>query len=171
MSTDALRIREARVSDVPEMLAIYGPIVEHTATSFEVTAPTVDEFAGRVHKYGQDWGWLVAERRGAVVGYAYASPHRERPAYRWSVETSVYVSAAAYRQGIGRSLYLALLPRLAAAGFCNAYAGVTLPNEASVALHRSVGFLPIGVFPSVGRKFDVWHDVAWLHRPLRPLPP
>ena len=117
------------------------------------------------------WAWLVAEDAGQVAGYAYATPHRSRGAYRWSVETSVYVAAAARGQGVGTQLYTALLPVLAEKGYCNAYAGITLPNDASVALHRRVGFQAIGVFRSVGRKFGAWHDVSWWHLPLRAEPP
>ena len=104
------------------------------------------------------------------MGYAYGSMHRERAAYRWSVETSAYVDPGAQRTGIGRALYRALFEALARKGFCNALAGIALPNEPSVAFHRSVGFEPIGVFTKVGRKFGAWHDVAWLQRRLRDSP-
>jgi phosphinothricin acetyltransferase len=96
--------------------------------------------------------------------------HRERAAYRWSAEVSAYVHADAQRQGIGRLLYEALLEELARKGFCNALAGIALPNDASVAFHRSLGFEPVGVFKAVGRKFDAWHDVSWLQRRLRDAP-
>lgn len=165
-----LSIRNATPADAVELLAIYAPYVERTAVSFETSAPSLDEFAERILKYSESWAWLVAQNANQIVGYAYASAHRDRPAYRWSVETSAYVSPAAQRQGIGKQLYMSLLPTLTQKGFCNAYAGITLPNEASIALHLGVGFEPIGVFPSVGRKFNAWHDVAWFHRRLRELP-
>lgn len=117
------------------------------------------------------WRAFVAEEEGQVVGYAYGSSHRERAAYRWSVETTVYVKHMCHRAGIGRALYRDLLPALAQAGFCNAYAGVALPNAASLALHRAVGFKDIGTFPRVGFKQGSWRDVAWLHRSLREQPP
>jgi L-amino acid N-acyltransferase YncA len=167
----ALLLRPANVADVPAMLAIYEPIVQHTAISFELEPPSPAEFEQRLAKYSADWAWIVGEIDGAVVGYAYGSPHRERAAYRWSTETSAYVAEAARRNGVGAALYRALLPRLAARGYCNAYAGIALPNPASVALHQSVGFRPIGVFPSVGRKFGQWHDVGWFHCPLHAAPP
>ncbi|APV50401.1 hypothetical protein BWI17_12265 [Betaproteobacteria bacterium GR16-43] len=160
-------IRPATPADAPSLLAIYRPIVEETATSFELVAPTTDEFAARIAKSLAGWQWLVAEQGGECVGYAYGSSHRERPAYRWSVEVSAYVHPAFHRKGIGRALYARLFDELAAKGFCNALAGVTLPNAASIALHTGVGFEPIGVFRAVGRKFDQWHDVAWFQRPLR----
>jgi L-amino acid N-acyltransferase YncA len=109
--------------------------------------------------------------RTAAQADAYGSSHRERHAYRWSVEVSAYVHPHHHRQGIGRALYLRLFEALAHKGFCNAYAGVALPNDGSVALHRSVGFEPIGVFKAVGHKFGKWHDVAWFQRALRDSPP
>lgn len=169
--TQPLHIRPATESDAAELLAIYRPFVETTAVSFETVAPTVQEFTARIAKALSGWQWLVAERGGHCVGYAYASTHRERRAYRWSVEVSAYVHPQHHRQGVGRALYAPLFDDLARKGFCNAYAGIALPNEGSVALHRSVGFQPIGVFPHVGRKFGHWHDVAWLHRALRDAPP
>jgi L-amino acid N-acyltransferase YncA len=164
-------IRPATVSDASAMLAIYAPIVRETAISFELDPPGLAAFEARVSKYSAGWAWLVAELNGETLGYAYGSPHRERAAYRWSTETSAYVALGARKQGVGTRLYQALLAVLGDRGYCNAYAGVTLPNEASVALHRSVGFSPIGTFPAVGRKFNKWHDVAWFYRGLRQLPP
>lgn len=171
MNPPPLSIRPARPEDAAVLLPIYSPFVEASAISFETDVPTIDEFAARIEKAVSGWQWLVAERNGQCVGYAYGSLHRERPAYRWSVEVSVYLRAGFLRQGIGSALYASLLPDLAAKGFCNAYAGITQPNAGSVALHRRAGFKPIGVFEAVGRKFGQWHDVAWFHRRLRALPP
>lgn len=153
------------------MLAIYAPIVEQTAISFEETPPSPGEFSARLRKYIEGWRVFVAEVEGQLIGYAYGSSHRERAAYRLSVETTVYVSAVHHRCGVGRALYGELLPALAQAGYCNAYAGVALPNEASLALHRAVGFTDIGTFPRVGYKHGVWRDVAWLYKALREHPP
>jgi L-amino acid N-acyltransferase YncA len=164
-------IRRATASDAPALLAIYRPFVESTAVSFETEVPSADAFAARIAHSLAGWEWLVAERDGCCVGYAYAGTHRQRPAYRWSVEVSAYVDPAWQRQGIARQLYLELFDALAEKGFCNAYAGVALPNPGSIALHRSVGFEPIGTFRAVGRKFDRWHDVAWFQRSLRDAPP
>lgn len=164
------RVRPAVLADAPALLAIYRPFVERTAVSFEIQAPTTEEFAARIDKSLAGWAWLVAEEEGRCIGYAYGSSHRARAAYRWSVETTAYVDPGAQRKGIGRALYLALLEELARKGFCNAVAGITLPNEASVAFHRSLGFEPVGVFTAVGRKFGAWHDVAWLQRRLRDSP-
>jgi len=164
-------IRTATAADAAGLLAIYAPFVEHTAVSFETVVPSVEEFAARIEKANSRWAWLVAERERALLGYAYGSTHRERAAYRWSVETSAYVDPRFQRQGLGRGLYLALFDALAGQGYCNAFAGATLPNDASIALHRSLGFEPIGVFKSIGRKFGAWHDVAWMQRRLRDGPP
>lgn len=166
-----MNIRSATEADAPAVLEIYRPFVENTAVSFEMVAPTVDELAARVRKAQTNWEWLVAERDGQILGYAYGSMHRERPGYRWSVEVSAYVDPRHHRQGVGRALYLRLFEILTDKGFCNAYAGITQPNEASVALHRSLGFEPVGIFKSIGRKYGKWQDVAWFHRVLRDSPP
>ena len=166
----SVAIRSAEVADAAALLAIYAPFVARTPVSFETTVPSADEFAARIRRSNSRWAWLVAERAGVVLGYAYGTAHRERAAYRWSVETSAYVDPAHQRQGVGSTLYCALFERLIALGYCNAYAGITLPNPASVALHERLGFQPIGVFRRIGRKFGAWHDVAWLQRPLRDAP-
>ncbi len=169
--TETFTLRPATAVDAPALLAIYRPFVESTAVSFETVVPTAEEFAGRIAKALAGWQWLVAERDGRCIAYAYGGTHRERAAYRFAVEVSAYVHPAAHRQGIGRALYLRLFEDLGGRGYCNAYAGITQPNPASVALHRSVGFEPIGVFRAVGRKFGRWHDVAWFQRSLRATPP
>ena len=168
---DSIIIRQASVSDAPALLAIYAPFVEHTAVSFETAAPTVDEFAGRIAKCLNGWQYLIAERGGRAVGYAYGGVHRERAAYRFSTEVSAYLDPAYHRQGIGRALYTRLFEDLAAKGYCTAFAGVTLPNDASVGMHTALGFEPIGVFRNIGWKYGKWHDVAWLQRTLRTQPP
>lgn len=171
MAADRTRVRVATTADAPSLLEIYRPLVEATAVSFELTPPGVEEFGARIEKALAGWQWLVAERDGRCVGYAYGSSHRERAAYRWSTEVSAYVHPDHQRQSIGRALYVELFEQLARKGFCNAFAGVTLPNDASVALHRGVGFEPIGVFRAIGWKFGRWHDVAWYQRRLRDEPP
>ncbi|MEM6930338.1 MAG: N-acetyltransferase family protein, partial [Myxococcota bacterium] len=114
--------------------------------------------------------WQVLHDQGVVEAYAYASPHRAREAYQWSVEVSAYVAATARRRGHARRLYTVLFDLLALQGFAMAFAGITLPNDASVGLHESLGFEPVGVYPSVGFKHGSWHDVGWWSRPLRRLP-
>jgi L-amino acid N-acyltransferase YncA len=165
-----MKLRDARPEDCEQMLAIYAPFVSDTAVSFELEPPSLAEFSERVSKYQKGWAWLVAEDNGRVLGYAYGSLHRERLAYQWSTEVSVYIAPFAHRRGLGKALYEALFEALAARGFCNAYAIVTLPNAASVGLHESVGFKQVGLFPKIGRKFEQWHDIAWFHKILREEP-
>ena len=160
-------IRTASCADAVVLREIYRPYVETTAISFELEVPTVAEFEQRIEAALQGWSWLVAEVDSEPVGYAYGTAHRARQAYRYSVETSAYVHENHQRRGIARLLYTRLIDELRARGFGNAYAGITLPNDASVAFHRSIGFEPIGVFPKVGRKFGRWHDVAWLYLSLK----
>ena len=159
-------LRRATLADAPACLAIYRPFVETTAVSFEEVVPSVEEFAGRIEDSLSTWTWLVAEHDGRCIGYAYGHSHRARAAYRWSVEVTIYVDSDHRRQGVGRQLYEQLFADLAQLGYCNAFAGITQPNESSMALHRAVGFEYIGTFKSVGRKFDRWHDVAWFQRKL-----
>jgi L-amino acid N-acyltransferase YncA len=164
-------IRLATPSDAAPIAAIYAPAVTDLPTSFELAPPDADEMARRVATTLARTPWLVCERDGAVLGYAYASAHRERAAYRWSVDVSAYVRADARRLGVARALYASLLALLARQGFRNAYAGVTLPNDASVGLHQAVGFTPVGAYRGVGYKLGAWHDVAWFERPLLPRVP
>jgi L-amino acid N-acyltransferase YncA len=166
-----IHIRPAKVGDAPSIAAIYAPYVEHTAISFEERAPAAEDVVARIEKSQSRWQWLVAETDGVLIGYAYGTQHRERPAYRWSVEVSAYVAPQHHRGGVGRALYEALLADLAGKGFCHAFAGITLPNHASVGLHTRMGFTPVGVFRSIGWKFGQWHDVAWFQRTLREGPP
>jgi phosphinothricin acetyltransferase len=158
-----MRVRLADAdADAARIAAIYRPAVENNFISFEELPPTADEMGDRMRKVLARMPWLVAEDdSGGVVGYAYASPHRERAAYRWTVDVSVYVDPAWHRRGIGRMLYDDLLERIRAQGFINVYAGVTLPNPGSVALHEAIGMRRIGVYERVGYKLGAWRDVAW----------
>ncbi len=168
---DPVRIRSGLESDAAELLEIYRPHVESSAVSFELEVPDVEVFADRIRRGVSDYRWLVAERDGRCIGYAYASCLRERPAYRWSVEVSAYVHPQHHRRGIGSALYSILLDDLSERGFCQAFACIALPNPESLAFHQRFGFRPVGVFHAVGRKFGRWHDVAWLQRTLNAEPP
>ncbi len=161
-------IRIAVTADGPALADIYAPAVVGRATSFELEAPDGVEMARRVERIATCTPWLVCERHGVVVGYAYASAHRDRPAYQWSVEVSAYVRTDMHRTGIARALYTSLFAVLVLQGFRNAYAGITLPNAASVGLHVGVGFTAVGVYDRVGYKLGAWHDVMWLARALGP---
>ena len=161
-----MRIRLANAGDAGGVLAVYAPVVEETAISFELVVPSVDEMAARIAERWPAHPWLVAEEQGTVVGYAYAGRFSGRAAYDWSVEVSVYIAAAARGRRVGRGLYTALFAVLAAQGYRQAMAGATLPNAASVGLHESMGFTPVGVYRAVGWKHGTWHDVGWWQRPL-----
>ena len=164
-----LRIRDADpASDADACAAIYAPHVEGSPVSFEERAPNAAEMAARIERYGASHAWLVAERDGQVAGYAYATAFNDRPAYRWSASVSVYVDEAARGVGVGRALYEALFERLRERGFRMACAGITLPNEASVGLHESLGFERIGVNRSIGWKHGAWRDVGWFQLQLAP---
>jgi phosphinothricin acetyltransferase len=160
-------IRLATSADAAAVARMYAPLVESTPVSFETDPPAADEMGRRIADTLPAFPWLVCEVDDEVVGYAYASRHRVRAAYRWSVDVSVYIAASHRRRGIGRGLYTSLFAVLEAQGFFNAYAGVTLPNAASVALHEAMGFTPIGVYRNVGYKLGGWHDVGWWQLPLQ----
>lgn len=166
-----MTIRTATPEDAGALLAIYAHYVRTSPVSFELDPPSVDEFQARMAKAQSKWAWLVAEEAGELLGYAYGIQHRERPAYRFTVETSAYIREGFGGRGIGFALYTELLDRLTRHGYCTAVAGITLPNEASVALHKKMGFETVGVFPRIGWKFGRWHDSMWLARSLREGPP
>ncbi len=164
-------IRLAEAKDAAVLSAIYRPCVELSVVSFEVAAPDESEMARRIVETITVYPWLVWEIDGTAVGYAYASKHSARAAYRWSVDTSVYVDPRLHRRGGGRALYTSLFGILRAQGFVNAYAGITLPNAGSVGFHEHMGFRPVGVYERVGFKFGAWHDVGWWQMPLAAHPP
>jgi phosphinothricin acetyltransferase len=163
-----VRIRLATAGDADAIAEIYRPFVETTPVSFEEVAPDSATMAKQITDRAARYAWLICEIEGRVAGYAYATQHRVRASYRWSVDTSVYVAREHWRHGVGRGLYASLLAILAAQGFVNAYAGITLPNEGSVGLHEAVGFTPVGVYRGVGFKFGAWHDVGWWQLALAP---
>ena len=166
-------IRLATPHDAVGVQAIYAPVVRDTAISFEWEPPSVADMQKRIVEVVERMPWLVCEHRGEILGYTYASPHRVRTAYQWSVDVSVYIQAQARRSGVGRGLYQSLFALLALQGFYHAYAGITLPNPASVGLHEALGFAPVGVYRAVGYKLGAWHDVGWWQLTLqaRVIPP
>ncbi len=159
-------VRIASISDAAAIQGIYGPMVERTSISFELEPPTVEEMAHRIESTLPKYPYLVAEREGLVVGYAYASQHRAREAYQWSVDVTVYVAPEAHRSGIARALYARLIPVLERQGFHTAYAGIALPNEGSVGLHEALGFEHLGTYTEVGFKQGKWHDVGYWRKRL-----
>jgi phosphinothricin acetyltransferase len=159
-------IRDAAECDAEACAAIYAPYVTGTAITFETEPPSAAEMAKRIAAALGTHAWVVLEDAGRVVGYAYGGQFKSRAAYRWSCEVSVYVEQGRRRTGSGRILYTALFNRLARRGFRTAVAGMTLPNDASVGLHRALGFEPVGTYRNIGWKHNAWHDVAWAQRPL-----
>jgi phosphinothricin acetyltransferase len=161
-----MKVRDANEHDAEACAAIYAPYVTDTTVTFEYEPPSAAEMARRIAAAQRAHAWVVLEDDGRVVGYAHAGPYKERAAYRWSCEVSVYLEMGRRRSGRGRMLYGALFERLAERGFRTLVAGMTLPNDASEGLHRAMGFEPIGIFRRVGWKHGQWRDVAWAQRSL-----
>jgi L-amino acid N-acyltransferase YncA len=163
-----MQIRLATPADAIAIRAIYAPVVISTPISFELEPPTVEEMAARITAVLPTYPWLVLTDGSGVTGYAYGRPFQPRPAYRWSVETSVYMDADHRGAGLGRVLYRSLLDVLARQGYRQALAGVALPTPASVRLHEACGFRLTGVQDKLGWKLGAWHDVGWFQRELAP---
>ena len=147
--------------DAKGILAIYAPYIESTSFTFETEVPSVEEFAERISTYLINWPWLVCEIDGRIAGYAYATKHRERTAYQWCTESSVYIHDDYQKAGIGKALYTALFEILKRQGFNNVYAVINLPNEKSVAFHESCGFEYFATYEKVGYKLGQWKNVGW----------
>ena len=164
-----MKIRVATPDDAQAIAEIYGPIVRDTSISFELEVPSADQMRERIATTLRTLPWLVSEDElGKVNGYVYASKHRERAAYQWAVDTTAYVRDDARGRGIGKRLYSELQAVLIQLGYFQAFAGIALPNAASIALHEAVGFTPIGVYRSVGFKLGQWRDVGWWQCGLQP---
>lgn len=161
-----MEIRLAKPSDARSLLDIYAPYVENTAITFEYEVPTIEDFAIRIEKTLEKYPYLVAEEDGVVLGYAYASTYYARAAYDWAVELSVYVSQDARGKGVGSKLYDALEDLLDQMGYVHFLACISLPNEASLALHRKRGYQQVAHFPKIGYKFNRWNDIVWLQKSL-----
>jgi phosphinothricin acetyltransferase len=165
-----LTIRPATPDDAAVCADIYGHYVRHTHISFEAEPPSAEEMARRIASCSARHAWLVAQEAAGqdVVGFAYGAPYSAREAYRWAVETSVYLEAGRRRTGAGRALYEALFERLAERGYRRLVAGLALPNDASLGLHRALGFEVVGTLSGIGWKHGRWHDVMRLQKDLAP---
>jgi phosphinothricin acetyltransferase len=161
-------IRLAMEDDAAAIREIYAPFCEKTIVSFEEVSPSADEIAARIRRVSPRFPWLVLDDDDLVAGYAYASAHHERAAYRWAVDAAVYVNPSFHRRGAGRALYMTLFDLLREQGFFKIYAIISLPNPASIGLHEAVGFRLVGIFSGVGYKFGAWHDVAHYQMALQP---
>jgi phosphinothricin acetyltransferase len=158
-----MKVREATCDDAAACAAIYAPYVTDTVISFETEPPDTEEMARRITGAH---AWFVLEDNDRIAGFAYAHRFAERAAYRWSCETSIYLEPGRRRTGAGRALYETLFGRLRERGYRRAFAGMTLPNDASAGLHRALGFEPAGVYRGVGWKHGAWRDVAWVQKDL-----
>lgn len=166
-------IRLGVPADATRLAEIYRPAIEAPGITFESIAPDASEMRERLAKTLVRFPWLVMEDRGRVIGYAYASRHRERPAYTWTAEVSIYVDQATQRGGVGRQLYTALFALLVLQGIQSVLAGVIQPNPESMAFHRRMGFVDVARYEKVGYKAGAWRDTIWLQRGLdsHPTPP
>ena len=158
----SLRARRALLSDAEAIASIYAPYVTDSVVSFEMEAPDAKEMAARIAYISPSYPWIVAEDNGRIAGYVYASQHLPRAAYQWSANVTAYLHPDYQRKGLGKQLYRLLFGLLQRQGYRSLYGGITLPNAASEALHRSMGMEPVGVYRNVGFKFGAWRDVIWL---------
>lgn len=170
-----MKIRIVRESDAAELLKIYEYYVKETVITFEYDVPSPDEFTRRIKETSPDYPYLVCLLNEKIIGYAYAHRQRERAAYGWNAELSVYIDREYFRCGAGKALYSALIEILKMQNVCNVYGAVTSPNENSERLHEYMGFEKLGVYHSTGFKHGAWHDVVWFERAignygLKPLP-
>jgi L-amino acid N-acyltransferase YncA len=163
-------LRLATPADGAAVAAVYGPYVTASVVSFEAEAPSAAEMAGRIERTVARTPWIVAEVDGSVRAYAYGTRHRERAAYDWTVETTVYVDEGFLRRGLGRAAMEAVHRVLRLQGAHLAVAGITLPNPGSVGLHLALGYRHVGAFEAIGYKFGAWHGVDWYALELGPRP-
>jgi L-amino acid N-acyltransferase YncA len=160
------KIRLISAEDTEGALDIYRYYVDHTVVSFEYEAPTAEEYLQRINTNTEKYPWLVCLHENKIIGYAYGSTHRYRTAYQWSPESTIYVAPGFHTRGIGRILYETLFSILKLQGYYNVFAGVALPNEKSIGLHRALGFEEIGIFKNIGYKHGNWHHTLWLQLTL-----
>jgi len=161
-----VKLRIATKADGAALAAIYAYYVENTAITFEYVAPTAEEFGERIAHKLEKYPYIIAEENGRAVGYAYADMYRERAAFNWSCELSVYVDKSETGKGTGRRLYNALVELLRLQGFTSVVASITYPNEASVALHEKMGFSHLGTMHNIGFKFGRWYSLVWMEKHL-----
>jgi phosphinothricin acetyltransferase len=159
-------IRDAVPDDAEAICRIYNPYIEQSVITFETSPVTPKQMAARIAEYTVSFPWLVYEENGDLLGYAYAAKWKDRRAYRYCVESSIYLDGSATGKGLGARLYEALFARLGQLSVHAVLAGITLPNPASVALHEKLGFRKVGHFTEVGYKFDRWIDVGYWEKRL-----
>jgi phosphinothricin acetyltransferase len=155
------KIRSAKLTDAIDLLEIYKPYISNTPITFDLVMPSLEEFQEKLKVVTAKFPWIVYEINGEIVGYAYANTFRTKCAYEWSLESTVYVKEGKHGLGIGKQLYETLFQLLRAQGVINLFAGITLPNAASIKLHENCGFVPVGVYKKIGYKLNQWWDVGW----------
>jgi len=160
------KIRNATFKDASDILSIYAPYITDTYITFETEVPTIKEFTARIESIIKNYPYLVCEVDGKIIGYTYASEHRQRGAYQYSADVSIYILPEYQQQGNGKLLYTKLFELLRERGIYTIFAGIALPNQKSLGLHKSFGFKEVGVFHNIGYKFDKWIDTMWLEKPL-----
>jgi phosphinothricin acetyltransferase len=159
-------IRLITDSDAEAVLDVYKPFVTDTNITFEYEVPSIHEYRQRIASYTPDFPWLVSALDGKIIGFAYAGKHRDRTAYQWAAESTIYLSPEAQGKGIARVLYETLFSLLRLQGYFNVYAGVSIPNYKSVGFHLALGFDEIGIFRKIGYKHGNWHDTVWFQKHL-----
>ena len=159
-----ITIRIAKEADIEEILAIYAPYVRETAITFEYTVPTLEEFRERIRKTLTKYPYLVAVQEAEILGYAYASEFKNRAAYDWAVQTTIYVKQDSRKSGVGKKLYQALEEVLKRQNICNLYACIAYPNPGSIGFHEHLGYQTIGHFSKCGYKFETWYDMIWMEK-------
>lgn len=162
----SFQLRFVRESDAAAIAEIYRPYIENTSISFEYDAPSSEEFLQRIRSTSADFPWIVCLSENEVIGYAYANPHRNRTAYQWAADVTIYFSATFHRKGLSKITYETLFSILKLQGIHTLLAGITIPNEKSVGFHTALGFELLGTYTNIGFKFGKWHDTQWYQRPL-----
>ena len=160
-------VRSVRFEDAYSILEIYAPYVSDTSITFEIDVPSIKEMQKRVKNISSVFPWFVYEEGNEIKGYAYATKHRERAAYRWSVDFTVYVRMDSQHRGIGKTLFSKLIESVSVLGYYNAFGVITIPNDKSIALHESFGFINAGIKKNCGYKLGKWHDVGVWQLKLR----
>ncbi len=167
-----ISVRNVVADDAKKLLELYAPYVRDTAITFEYDIPSENEFRKRIENIMKDYPYLCAEKDGEILGYAYASSFKERAAYKWSVEISIYVKKASQGLGLGRLLYAALEEELKKRGIVNMYACIAVPTECddeylthnSENFHEHLGFKKVGTFKNCAKKFNRWYSMIWMEK-------
>ena len=172
---EAICVRAATPQDAEQLLEIYTPFVisedcSVSNVSFELTAPSLAEFRQRIVDISSKYPYLVGEKDGQILGYVYCHPYRERLAYQWSVEVTIYLAPAGQGKGLGRLLYETMEKLLCLQGVTMAYSCITVGNDHSIKMHEAVGYRLIGTFTNSGYKNGQWLDTVWLEKQLQPCP-